>query len=249
MNISVIIPALNEAENIVACLRSVLAQPGLHEIVVVDGGSTDGTPKLAAALARVMVAPRGRAKQMNAGARASRGDVLLFLHSDTRLPAGALLKMRDSLADGRVVGGTFRLRFDADHPLLRFYSFCTRFPFRLFHFGDQGIFVRREIFERLGGFAEIPFLEDVDFLRRLRKVGKVVLIPADVITSARRFLQHGIVRQQLWNIALVSAYHLGARPEDLARFYSLHTSPVARMGGRAPVQTTPTTEHSGPPPA
>jgi rSAM/selenodomain-associated transferase 2 len=238
MRISVIIPALNEVENIRPCLHSVVSQQGLHEAIVVDGGSTDGTPALAAGSARVISAPRGRATQMNAGASVATGDVLLFLHADSRLAGDALPRLQAALSDARFVGGTFSLRFDAQHPLLRFYSFCTRFRFRLFHFGDQGIFVRRAVFEQMGGFAEIPFLEDLEFLRRLSRAGSVALARAAVTTSARRFLQHGIVRQQLWNIALVAAYQLGARPETLARFYSLHTSLPAESRKHAMLRPT-----------
>jgi rSAM/selenodomain-associated transferase 2 len=245
MRVSVVIPALNEAENIVPCLRSVQRQYGVHEIIVADGGSMDGTPQLAAPWARVISAPRGRARQMNAGARLTSGDVLLFLHSDSRLPADALVRLREALTDPCVAGGTFTLQFDAEHFLLRCYSFCTRFRFRWFHFGDQGIFVWRTAFQKLGGFAEMPFLEDVDFLRRLRQAGRVALASTAVTTSARRFLQNGIVRQQLLNIALVSAFLLGARPEALAKFYALHTSPApARARSlirvlRAPEPTEP----------
>jgi len=230
MKISVIIPALNEAENILACLRSVQGQDGQHEIIVVDGGSRDGTPQLAAALARVISARRGRAIQMNTGARLASGEVLLFLHADSLLPRDALARLREALSDSRTAGGTFTLQFDADRALLRLYSFCTRFRFPLFHFGDQGIFVRRSVFEHIGGFAELPFMEDLEFLRRLRKSGGVALVPKAVTTSARRFLQYGVVRQQIRNIALVSAFCLGARPEALARFYTRPTPPAGSAG-------------------
>ncbi|HEV2149563.1 MAG TPA: TIGR04283 family arsenosugar biosynthesis glycosyltransferase [Longimicrobiaceae bacterium] len=216
-----IVPALNEAERIVACLRSVAAQAGPRELIVVDGGSTDGTPGLARELATVAAGPRGRAWQMNVGGRLARGEVLLFLHADSVLPAGALTALRDALADPRAAGGTFTLRFDTDRPWLRLYALLTRFRPRLFHYGDQGIFVRREVFERLGGFAELPLMEDVDFLRRLRREGRVVLVPRPVTTSARRFLARGIVRQQLLNGALVLLYHLGVAPARLARWYGV----------------------------
>ncbi|MCL5289033.1 MAG: TIGR04283 family arsenosugar biosynthesis glycosyltransferase [Acidobacteria bacterium] len=220
--ISVIIPALNESENILACLRSVQEQEGPHEMLVVDGGSTDGTPELARPHAQVISAPRGRAQQMNLGARLATGEVLLFLHADTRLHADSLATLRCALDDPRVAGGTFTLRFDADRRLLRFYSFCSRFRFRLFHYGDQGIFVRRSVFERLRGFADIPLMEDLDFLGRLRKSGRVALLPLPVTTSARRFEEHGVLRQQLLNTALVSAYYFGVPPASLARLYTPH---------------------------
>lgn len=222
MKISVIIPALNERDNILACLRSVYIQPGVSEVIVVDGGSIDDTPLLAGNAARVISAPRGRALQMNAGARMATGDVLLFLHADSQLPLDAFAQIRQLLWDPNVAGGTFALRFDEQRAILRFYSFCTRFRFSLFHFGDQGIFVRRSVFERMGGFAEIPFMEDLEFLRRLPRHGRVALARSAVTTSARRFLQHGLVRQQIRNTALVIGYLLGCRPQRLARFYAPH---------------------------
>ena len=199
MKVSVVIPALNEADHIARCVRSATEQPGEVELLIVDGGSTDGTPEIARELSRVVGSDRGRAVQMNTGARQTTGEVLLFLHADSRLHPEALRDLRRTLRDPRVVGGTFTLRFDADRPLLRFYAWTTRLPFRLFHYGDQGIFVRRRVFERLGGFEEIPLMEDVDFLRRLRGEGRVALVPRPVTTSARRFQERGVLRQQLLN--------------------------------------------------
>lgn len=219
--VSVVVPALNEAERIAHCLRSIASQAGPHEIVVVDGGSSDATPALACPYASVVAAPRGRGVQMNAGARRCGGEVLLFLHADCRLPPGALASLRGAMRDPRAVGGTFTLRFDTERGLLRLYAFFTRFKPRIFHYGDQGIFVRRAVFERMGGFAELPLMEDVDFLRRLRREGRVVLLRERVTTSARRFLRRGIVRQQLLNTALVLLYHLGVAPAVLARWYGL----------------------------
>ena len=217
--VAVVVPALNERRCIEGCLASVRAQQVDAEIVVVDGGSADGTAALAAPLARVLRAPRGRAVQMNAGARATRGDVLLFLHADSRLAPGALAAVRRALADADVVGGTFSLRFEPETPLLRTYATCTRASPRVFHYGDQGIFVRRAVFEALGGYREVPLMEDVDFLRRLRRAGPTVLLPLPVTTSARRFQRHGIVRQQLRNAILLGLYYAGVSPHRLARWY------------------------------
>jgi rSAM/selenodomain-associated transferase 2 len=217
MRLSVIVPALDEAARIGACLRSIRAQGGGVEVLVADGGSTDGTAAIAARQARVVTGARGRGAQMNAGARRSTGDVLLFLHADTVLHPGALAALRDALADARVVGGTFTLRFDHPHPLLRFYGWCTRLPW--LRYGDQGIFVRRAVFEWLGGFRELPLLEDVDLLKRLRRAGRVAVVDRPVTTSARRFLERGIVRQQLLNGAILAAHAAGVSPERLARWY------------------------------
>jgi hypothetical protein len=123
------------------------------------------------------------------------------------------------LADPRIAGGTFMLRFDSPRLILRLIAFLTRFEFRYFHYGDQGIFVRRSVFEKLNGFAEIAFMEDVDFLKRLHRTGRVTLLNQPITTSARRFLERGVMRQQLVNIILVIFYLLGARPETLKKWY------------------------------
>jgi rSAM/selenodomain-associated transferase 2 len=219
MRISVIIPTVNEAENILSCLISVCNQPGEIEVIVVDGDSSDATVEKAQRLALVIRSERGRAVQMNAGARRASGEVLLFLHADSILHPSALIHVRDSLKDAAVVGGTFMLRFDVDHPILRFYAFFTRFKLSYFHYGDQGIFVRRAAFEKLVGFKEVALMEDLDFLRRLRRLGRVALVKLPVITSARRFIERGPIRQQLLNCVLVALYSVGVSPETLARWY------------------------------
>ncbi len=219
MKVSVIIPALDEAENIEACLASVKRQQGDFEIIVVDGGSRDRTVEIARSYAHTITSERGRGRQMNAGARLAGGEALLFLHSDSELHPDALEGLRASLLDSETVGGTFTLKFDSDRLALRAYAFFTRFKPRAFHYGDQGIFVRRSVYDRLQGFKETPLMEDVDFLKRLRKLGRVALIKLPVTTSARRFLRHGPVRQQLRNLLLVSLYGLGVKPETLARWY------------------------------
>jgi rSAM/selenodomain-associated transferase 2 len=219
LKISVIIPALNEAVGILPCLQSVKNQGGKFELIVVDGGSGDGTAEVAQPHARVIRSRQGRAVQMNLGARQAAGDVLLFLHADSHLPLCAFPLMEGVLADPRIVGGTFMLRFSSQKFLLRIIAFFTRFKFRYFHYGDQGIFVRRSVFEQLNGFAEITFMEDVDFLKRLHRTGRVMLIKQPITTSARRFLGRGIIRQQLMNIILVFFYLLGGRPETLKKWY------------------------------
>ncbi len=219
MKISVIIPALNEARGILPCLDSVKNQPGEFELLVIDGGSADGTVEAVRYHARVVHSERGRATQMNSGARHSTGEVLLFLHADSHLPPHAFPLLGQVLADPRIVGGTFRLRFNSKKLPLRLIAFFSRFKFRYFHYGDQGIFVRRRVFEQLHGFAEIPFMEDVDFLQRLHRIGRVTLLNQPITTSARRFLERGIIRQQLMNIILVISYLLGARPENLKKWY------------------------------
>lgn len=220
MNISVIIPAVNEADNISAAINSVLRQPGPFEIIVVDGGSSDETVSISRPHARVIESERrGRAAQMNSGARLAKGEVLLFLHADSSLPPGGLDHLRRLLADPAVVGGTFMLRFNCDRTLLKLYAFFTRFRFLYFHYGDQGIFVRRPVFERMNGFKEWPLMEDIEFLQRLDRLGRRGLVKLPVTTSARRYLERGILRQQFLNNWLVLLYLLGVKPDVLAGWY------------------------------
>ena len=156
---------------------------------------------------------------MNLGARASTGDILLFLHADTSLHPEAFGHLRQTMANQDVAGGTFTLQFDTPGFLLRSYAFFTRFRFHYFHYGDQGIFVRRSIFERLNGFKAVPLMEDADFLKRLEKEGWRALIHCPVTTSARRFRQKGIARQQLCNMLLVLGYAIGISPVVLSKWY------------------------------
>lgn len=219
MKISVIVPALNEAARIEATLRSVARQPEPWEVIVADGGSDDGTQMLAASWASVIETPRGRARQMNAGAQQASGDVLLFLHADTLLPEDGLTPIRQVLHDPTVEAGIFRLAFDARTPLLRFYSFCTRLPHPAICFGDRGLFVRRAVFAEIGGFADIPMFEDLDLAKRLHRRGGFRFLPQSVTTAARRFEARGMLRQQLLNTYLWTRYHLGTPPEALVDLY------------------------------
>ena len=227
--ISVIIPALNEVENILNAITSVRRQDQAVEIIVVDGGSVDDTPEIARSHATVLSSPRGRAAQMNAGARHASGDVLLFLHSDSALASGALAQLRKTLDNPRSVGGSFTLAFDADNFWLRCYAFCSTIDWLCFRYGDQGIFVRRSIFEAMGGYAEIPLMEDIDFMRRMPRYGQRCLIRQyPVTTSARRFLEHGVVRQEALNVILVGLWFLGVKPHTLARWYAAHKARYVR---------------------
>ncbi len=219
MKLSVIIPTLNEADNIAACVRSIQAQGIAAEVIVVDGGSSDETVSIAHRDAVVVAGPRGRARQMNLGASRASGDVLLFLHADSRLHPASLAYLAEVMRDPAIVGGTFTLWFDSDHIILRFMGWMTHFKADILRYGDQGIIVRRAVFDALGGFEEFPLMDDVDFLRRMSGVGRMAVIPLPVTTSARRFVKRGILRQQAINVALVLAWQLGARPDALARWY------------------------------
>src|SRR5215468_6895485 len=217
-------PVLDEARRIRERLTELRALPGVDEIVVVDGASSDGTADAARSVAgvRVLEAQRGRGSQMNAGARAAGGDVLLFLHADASLPRDAAAWVERTLAEPGVVAGAFRVRTRADGghnwlgPLLRLAdlrSRTTRLPY-----GDQAVFVRREAFHRVGGFPVQPLMEDVELARRLRCLGRIRIVPAEVQVSGRRFLAQP-VRAVLAMRFFPTLYRLGVPPERLARLY------------------------------
>ncbi|MBI2960733.1 MAG: TIGR04283 family arsenosugar biosynthesis glycosyltransferase [Betaproteobacteria bacterium] len=223
MRLSIIIPVLNEAGIIVPALQALapLRARG-HEVIVVDGGSSDATPGLARDLAdRVLAAPRGRALQMNAGAALARGDVLLFLHADTLLPPEADAAMREGLERSGRLWGRFDARIDGREPLLALVAFMMNLRSRATGIatGDQAIFVRREAFCRAGGFPELPLMEDIALCRRLKPLSRPLCLAAVAVTSGRRWREHGIVR----TIALMGwlrlRFFFGAEPERLARAY------------------------------
>lgn len=218
--LSVIIPARNEAAYLPETLASIGRQP-LVETIVADGGSSDGTDAIASASgARVTRSAPGRATQMNAGAQAARGDILLFLHGDSRLPFGYLAHVEAALAQDGVAAGAFRLAFDDVRPSLRLIeqSANWRAAYQACPYGDQGLFMRRETFRRMGGFREMPVMEDCDMARRLRIEGRIAIVPAPVITSARRYLRHGSFRVALMHKQLALAWRLGIDPSRLSRW-------------------------------
>jgi len=221
LSMGIVVPVYNEGATLDYYLSRLFeVTRGRYPVVVVDGGSTDDSRAIARRYFHTEGVPRAnRGSQLNHGAMCLTTDVLLFLHADSELPRGFDFYVRQALAQESAVGGCFRLQFYRAHPLLKAYSWFTRFPVRFFHFGDQGFFVRGAVFREMGGFAPLPFLEDVDFLKRLQKYGKFVTVSADVKTSARRFVQEGIVRQQLTNVLLVTLFELGVGAERLARVY------------------------------
>jgi rSAM/selenodomain-associated transferase 2 len=216
--LSVVVPALNEAAGIRAALQALgpLRTRG-HEVIVVDGGSGDGTAELARALCdRVLCAPRGRALQMNAGAAAASGDALVFLHADTRLPQKADELIFDSLRSFK--WGRFDVEIEGRHPLLKLVACAMNVRSRLTGIatGDQAIFVRREAF---AGFPEIALMEDVAFCKAMRRFGPPACLREAVRTSGRRWESRGVLRTILLMWRLRFMYFLGARPERLARIY------------------------------
>jgi rSAM/selenodomain-associated transferase 2 len=219
--LSVVVPALDEAPVLGATL-SAARQPGVAELIVVDGGSRDATVAIARRLAdRVLAASRGRALQMNAGAAAARGDVLLFLHADSRPPAGYAALVAAALADPAVVGGRFDLRLDAPGVAYRVIERLISLRSRLTRVatGDQALFVRRAVFERLGGFPPWPLMEDLALSRGMKRTGRIACLGAPVLTSARRWQRHGVARTVLLMWALRLAFYAGVPPARLARLY------------------------------
>lgn len=224
--LSVIIPALNEAEEIEGTLRAAREALGPHaEMIVADGGSTDGTRSRAAPYARIIQTDAGRGRQLNAGAREAAGEILVFLHADTHPPAGARAAIEAALLDPAIVGGAFRfalrgpIRARLMARVLEAGVNARSWLFRTAT-GDQAIFCRREAFHAVGGFAPLPLFEDVDLYHRLRRVGRMVILPLAARTSDRRWREGGIVRTMLLHWALRAAYLAGVHPERLHRWYA-----------------------------
>jgi rSAM/selenodomain-associated transferase 2 len=221
MSLSVIIPTLNEERCIAATLRRARAA-GVREIIVVDGGSVDGTRAVAEELADlVLSAPRGRAAQMNAGAARASGAILLFLHADTLVPDGFAQAVGAACREPGVIGGRFDVMLTPSSPLLRLTGELMNWRSRLSRIatGDQGIFIRRDVFERLGGYADIPLMEDIDLSRRMKRAGRIACLPQRVTTSARRWQAQGVVRTILLMWSLRTLYFFGVSPSRLRRLY------------------------------
>jgi rSAM/selenodomain-associated transferase 2 len=222
MRVSVVIPTLNEAANIAQTL-SLVRRAGECELVVVDGGSNDNTFEIAQRHADLtMSAPCGRAKQMNAGARAATGEALLFLHADTVLPSKFSELLQHALEDATIIGGRFDVRLDAAGWQFRMIETLMNIRSRLSRIstGDQAMFVRREVFLALGGFPELELMEDIEFSRRLKRAGKIACLRERVKTSARRWQRDGVCRTVVLMWTLRGAYFLGMSPRHLKAFYA-----------------------------
>ena len=222
LRLSIIVPTLNEAVHLADALAHARTD-GVDEIIVVDGGSTDATCAVARAHADLVIAaPRGRSAQMNAGAARATGDILLFLHADTLLPSGFAAAVQTACDAPGVVGGRFDVELEPSSPLLRLTGRLINGRSRLSRIatGDQAIFIRRDLFVRLGGYAPIPLMEDLDLSRRMKRAGRIACLRQRVITSSRRWRRNGVLRTILLMWTLRFLYFVGVPAERLARFYA-----------------------------
>jgi rSAM/selenodomain-associated transferase 2 len=221
MKVSVIIPALNEAGVLVENLKCI-RELAPHEIIVVDGESQDRTQAIAKHLAnKTVISSPGRAAQMNAGAQSAEGDLLLFLHADSLISKEGYLSMLRVMDNEHIAGGAFGLKIDSNSSVLKFIAFSATLRAKYFGlvYGDQAIFVRRKVFEKIKGYSSLPICEDLEFYRRLQKNGQTVLLKEEAITSARRWEKEGIVFTTARNILIVCLFLLKFPPQILSKWY------------------------------
>jgi rSAM/selenodomain-associated transferase 2 len=220
-SLSIIIPVVNEADQIGKTLETLNYREGI-EIIIVDGGSQDDTIAIANSFdTKVINTQPGRAHQMNAGAKVATGEMLLFLHGDTRLPPNFESAIYAALAPPQVVAGAFALKIDAPDRGLRWIEKLVNWRSRFLQmpYGDQAIFLKAEIFRQIEGFPEQPIMEDFELIRRLRRRGRIAIVPAPVVTSARRWKTLGILKTTLLNQGIILAYCWGVSPTTLVRWY------------------------------
>ncbi len=222
-DLSVIIPALNEEENIEALIDHIYQEEVRAEIIVSDGRSNDNTAEIAKSKGAVVVSGTpGRGAQLNRGAEAASASILIFLHADSRLEKGALSKMVEQMGqDKDLIGGCFKLKISSQNSLLKFISWSSnlRAKYLKLIFGDQGIFVRRDVFNELGGFPEIELMEDWEFSKRMAKKGRLLFVDKKIYTSARRWENHGVLKTIILMHKIKILYKLGISPSKLKEIY------------------------------
>ena len=219
--ISIIIPVLNEEKNLPALLSNFKDQDLKNELIFVDGGSTDKSKEIIKNTEHTFIRAKktGRASQMNEGAQHAKGEILFFLHSDCELYPNVLSKIYSTLKQEKVIAGSFTMELCPGGPFYRIYEWFTRSNSIFFTYGDAGLFMKKETFNKLNGFADIPIMEDVEIQKRLRRMGKFKKIMTPIKTSSRRFRQNGSLFQILKNIYIILAWHLGVSAFVLKRIY------------------------------
>lgn len=223
LGISIIIPTLNEAQGLgqlLGHLNGLMDNTLIEEVIIVDGDSSDSTRQIAENQgAKVLVSKRGRAKQMNHGAKNAKGNVLYFLHADTYPPEGFENLICEAIANGFEVG-CFRMKFDTRNPVLRFFAYLSRVNHTLCRGGDQSLFITKKVFVETGGFNENYLIyEDTEFIRRLYKKNRFKIVPKNVITSARKYRDNGWARVQFHFAMIHLKNYLGAKPDELYNYY------------------------------
>lgn len=219
--ISVIVPVLNEAQNIKSILTGLLDNPDI-EIIVIDGGSQDRTREVVRELrVKLAISERGRARQMNLGASLAKGDILLFLHADTKLPRHFEKSVIQTLSKPKVIAGAFSLKIDGQLRGIKLIESMVNWRSRFLQlpYGDQAIFITKENFQQVGGFPDLPIMEDFELILRLKKMGKIAIAPSYVITSARRWEKLGIWQTTFINQRIIMAYLLGIPVDKIATWY------------------------------
>jgi rSAM/selenodomain-associated transferase 2 len=224
--ISIIIPVLNEAAIIQPILEKLQGNANL-EIIVIDGGSRDNTAVIAQATGvKTITVSGGRSAQMNAGAKIAEGEILLFLHLDTNLPANFVDLITQTLKHPRVIAGAFELAIQGEAKSLRWIEIFVKLRSHLLSlpYGDQAIFITKQAFADIGGFPDLPIMEDFELIQRLKRQGKIAIAPGTVITSGRRWQKLGVWRTTFINQLIIAGYYLGVSPQKLSDFYRSRNS-------------------------